>query len=197
MTQAAVAYCFDCLFQAFDKNAPVIPPQTTPTEKYPMFITWKKQDGDEKSWRLRGCIGTFGAQDLVTGLKKYAHTSAFKDSRFKPISTSEVPLLSCKVSFLVKFEAGKDCYDWVVGLHGIQIDFTDSKGGSYSATYLPEVAAEQGWNQKESIVELVAKSGYTGPVTAQLCARIKLTRYQSLHAGLTYSEYTTLRKLKN
>lgn len=31
-----------------------------------------------------------------------------------------------------------------VGVHGIVINFTDDRGSSYSATFLPEVAAEQG-----------------------------------------------------
>lgn len=34
-----------------------------------------------------------------------------------------------------------------VGLHGIVINFTDDRGSSYSATFLPEVAAEQGARQ--------------------------------------------------
>jgi AMMECR1 domain-containing protein len=31
-----------------------------------------------------------------------------------------------------------------IGTHGIIIDFTDGKGNNYNATYLPEVAVEQG-----------------------------------------------------
>lgn len=41
-----------------------------------------------------------------------------------------------------------------VGVHGIVIKFTDDRGAGFSATFLPEVAAEQGvqagipkWNQ--------------------------------------------------
>jgi AMME syndrome candidate gene 1 protein len=121
-----------------------------------MFVTWKKKEKESKSeggWKLRGCIGTFAAQELSSGLKKYAHTSAFKDSRFKPIQQAEVPLLRCDVSLLTQFEAAADCYDWKVGLHGITIEFPDpehnpktSKNAPeiYSATYLPEVASEQG-----------------------------------------------------
>lgn len=35
-------------------------------------------------------------------------------------------------------------YGGQVGVHGIVINFTDDRGSSYSATFLPEVAAEQG-----------------------------------------------------
>jgi AMMECR1 domain-containing protein len=38
----------------------------------------------------------------------------------------------------------QDCHDWEVGKHGILISFTDKGGTNYSATYLPEVAHEQG-----------------------------------------------------
>jgi len=112
---------------------------------------------------------------------------------------TELPALSCDVSLLTQFESAKDCYDWKIGVHGIQIDFADPKkpNDSFSATYLPEVASEQGWSHAQAITELVAKSGYTGAVTAQLRSQIKLTRYQSMKASLSYSEYSSTRKLKN
>jgi len=146
-----------------------------------------------------GFSGTFSPQELAAGLKKYALTSAFKDSRFKPMLQTELPALSCDVSLLTQFESAKDCYDWKIGVHGIQIDFADPKkpNDSFSATYLPEVASEQGWSHAQAITELVAKSGYTGAVTAQLRSQIKLTRYQSMKASLSYSEYSSTRKLKN
>lgn len=196
MTQALCAYAFDAIASSFDASVPLVAPAATAVngDKFPMFVTWKKRETDDKGWRLRGCIGTFAAQPLLEGIKKYAQTSAFKDSRFKPITAPEVPKLCCHVSLLTNFEPAKDCYDWKVGVHGIQIDFRDSKGESYGATYLPEVASEQGWTQAETIVELVAKSGYVGPVTPQLRSAIKLTRYQSQHAELTHAQWVALRK---
>ena len=46
---------------------------STPPEKTPLFITWKKRHGDE--YDLRGCIGTFYAQPLEEGLCDYALTA--------------------------------------------------------------------------------------------------------------------------
>ena len=43
-------------------------------ERYPLFVTWNTLSrSGQKS--LRGCIGTFEAQDLAMGLKSYALTS--------------------------------------------------------------------------------------------------------------------------
>jgi hypothetical protein len=44
------------------------------TEDYPLFVTWNtiRKDGSKN---LRGCIGTFEAQELDDGLRSYALTS--------------------------------------------------------------------------------------------------------------------------
>jgi AMMECR1 domain-containing protein len=105
-----------------------------------LFVTWKI--GKDK--RLRGCIGTFNAMNLQSGLREYAVTSAFKDSRFSPVTREEFPKLSVSVSILRHFEDGDDYLDWEVGVHGIRIEFINEKGNKRTATYLPEVASEQG-----------------------------------------------------
>lgn len=48
------------------------------------------------------------------------------------------------VSILRHFEEGNNYLDWEVGKHGIRIEFYSEKGYKQSATYLPEVALEQG-----------------------------------------------------
>lgn len=106
----------------------------------PLFVTWKLGRGK----RLRGCIGTFNSMDLNLGLREYATTSAFHDSRFNPITLDEVPRLHVSVSILRHFEDSEGYLDWEIGVHGIRIEFTNEKGVRKSATYLPEVAAEQG-----------------------------------------------------
>lgn len=70
--------------------------------------------------------------------------SAFKDSRFPPIGRDEFPKLQCAVSILRHFEDGSDYLDWQVGVHGIRIEFLNERGSKRTATYLPEVAPEQG-----------------------------------------------------
>lgn len=48
------------------------------------------------------------------------------------------------VSILRNFEDGVDYLDWEVGVHGIRIEFHNEKGNKRTATYLPDVAPEQG-----------------------------------------------------
>lgn len=95
------------------------------------------------------CIPNFG---LITqrGTECACARSAFRDSRFNPLEENEIPTLEIGISLLVKYEKGTNCLDWEVGTHGIIIEFRVD-GQQYSATYLPEVAAEQG-----ACVELVA-----------------------------------------
>ncbi len=180
-----------------------------------MFVTWKiripdknenEEEGKEPSAAakrkksedeemLRGCIGTFAKESLKTNLPLYSLISAFKDTRFPPISLREIPMLTCTVSLLQNFEQIKDPLDWVVGKHGIQIKFK-AKGQSYSATFLPEVAPEQGWDQKQTISQLLRKAGYKGDF-ASVKDTMVAERYQStIHTAsfLDYIDFTTKNK---
>ena len=117
----------------------------------PMFITWKDVV-TEASPILRGCIGTFQPQPLYEGLRRYTIKSALEDDRFSPIKAKELENLSCSVSLLTDFAVVKDWNGWEIGTHGITIEFSKN-GQSYKATFLPEVASEQGshfQNEKKS-----------------------------------------------
>ena len=75
----------------------------------------------------------------------------------------EVKLLNVGVSLLVNFTPIENPLAWEVGKHGIEINFTPHKGSrQYSGTFLPEVAADQGWDQKTTLEYLVRKAGYRG-----------------------------------
>jgi len=196
-TATHCAYCFDVLLDSLNGNdgKHVVVPENKADTRYPLFVTWTKRKGEAKDYTLRGCIGTFSPQELNQGLKDYAITSAFKDSRFQPMKGSEVPHLSCGVSLLTNFEVAKHAEDWTVGTHGITIEFVcPVKNKTYSATYLPEVAEEQGWTKHKTLTELVAKTGYTRPFTKEIKELLKVTRYQSSKASLTYDEYVKLRQ---
>ena len=91
-------------------------------------------------------------------------------------------------------------------MHGIRIEFVNEKGQHRSATYLPEVASEQGkasclsfpqtdgslvrlsrtiisytlaagWDKVQTIDSLLRKGSYKGPVTAEFRASIKVGLY--------------------
>lgn len=168
----------------------------------PIFITWEKVrpatgfpanllvgKGNEKPvYELRGCIGTLSPKPLITSVGDYALTSALKDRRFQPVTPQEIPSLRVAVSLLVQYEPCKDCLDWVVGTHGILIKFWSAKANrDYSATYLPEVAKEQGWDQMTAVTALIRKSGYAGKSRdrrACVCIAINLAnQYGALCLG--------------
>ncbi|XP_016053756.1 PREDICTED: AMME syndrome candidate gene 1 protein isoform X3 [Miniopterus natalensis] len=166
-------FCFDVLYcHLYGYQQPRTPRFTN--EPYPLFVTWKI--GRDK--RLRGCIGTFSAMNLHSGLREYTLTSALKDSRFPPMTRDELPRLFCSVSLLTNFEDVCDYLDWEVGVHGIRIEFINEKGSKRTATYLPEVAKEQGWDHIQTIDSLLRKGGYKAPITNEFRKTIKLTRVE-------------------
>ncbi len=130
-----IYYCFDVLNSHLHKQSePPRKPLFTNNE-FPLFVTW--YIGREKE--LRGCIGTFQPLNLHDGLKEYAITSALRDTRFDPISKDELSKLNCSVSLLTNFEPAKSWNDWLIGTHGIRIEFLNEKGHKRNATYLPEI----------------------------------------------------------
>ena len=177
-------FCFETLESALTSKGTPKFPEEYKDKSFPLFVTWTT--GKEKE--LRGCIGTFSSDKLEKNLKRYTLISAFKDDRFDPIEKKELKNLNCEVSLLVQFEKAKDPMDWVVGTHGIDIEFEDDKGEEYSATFLPEVAEEEKWDQRTTLKYLVRKAGYMGSLDKVL-GNMKVTRYQSLKKTISYDEY--------
>ena len=185
---------------AFDSILSHLNDQTPPSPSFEeastaLFVTWKIQKGASDHPQLRGCIGVLEERQLTRALYDYALTSAFRDSRFNPISMHEVPKLHCTVSLISCFEKDLTWESWEVGTHGIIIEFYDSSRRRYSATFLPEVAQEQGWSREETIEALVRKSGYNGRLDEGLKNAINLTRYQSSTATMSYEDYRSARGL--
>ncbi|KAI9368291.1 AMMECR1 domain-containing protein [Aspergillus egyptiacus] len=183
-------------------------------QKYPLFVTWNTiSKSGRKS--LRGCIGTFEAQELSHGLKSYALTSAFDDTRFSPIPESLLPSLSCSLTLLGAFEPCTNAMDWTLGVHGIRISFIH-RGRRYGATYLPDVPVEQGWTKEETIRSLMYKAGWDGPSenttrrflrgssSASLnssstkpwdqVSEFRTVKYQGLKSSATYAEWQEWRQ---
>lgn len=116
------------------------------------------------------------------------HPSALQDTRFRPISSRELPDLQCSVTLLTDFEDAKNKFDWEIGTHGIQIHF-EYKGRRLGATYLPDVAVEQGWNKEEALVSLMRKAGWTGRKEEWSDVEMKLTRYRGDKCTVGWEEY--------
>jgi uncharacterized protein (TIGR00296 family) len=163
---------------------------------------------------LRGCVGTLTPKPLATALGEYAILSAQRDGRFDPVRLSELPSLRVGVSLLIDYETADSVHDWTVGVHGIIIRFSDAavidepdegnhhsdnprnsklpKRGyhrEYSATFLPEVAEAQGWDQRQTVLSLIRKAGYHGPIHDRLLQRIRCTRYKSSKYSTSFDRF--------
>ncbi|CAO4365220.1 unnamed protein product [Caenorhabditis nigoni] len=187
MTSANIemaVYCFDVIYAQLNRQKDPAVPREIPDVKLPLFVTWKKGVHHD----LRGCIGTFSDLRLGEGLNEYAKTSAFHDSRFKPITKEEVPSLQCGVSLLINFENIHNYRDWTIGRHGVRMNFNDGRR-TRSAVFLPEVASEQGWNHVETIDHLIRKSGYNDYITEELRQSLRIVRFQSSKIVLDYKDY--------
>ncbi|KAA8496687.1 Uncharacterized protein FVE85_0416 [Porphyridium purpureum] len=154
-----------------------------------VFVTYNKWSESESRWRLRGCLGTLQPMELLAGLRTYACHSAFRDRRFNPIRREELPLLQVGVSLLFDFETVRHgLHDWTIGVHGLLLDFKVRKQ-SFSATFLPDVIPEQGWDKETTLRQLVHKSGYEGQISAETLQRAVLTRYKSSKCSMDFSAY--------
>lgn len=140
--------------------------------KSALFVTWTKRG------QLRGCIGTFAQLALANGIKKYALIAALEDTRFRPISASELPSLAVAVTLLGELVKCADKYDWELGKHGVEAVFADGA----SATFLPDVPVEQGWTKKDTLEALAAKAGTESQ-------SLTLYRYEGTKEEMSYAEY--------
>lgn len=155
------------------------------TDSFPLFVTWNTLSrSGHKS--LRGCIGTFEALPLASGLSTYALTSAFDDTRFSPIPAALLPSLSCSLTLLADFEPCETAMDWTLGEHGLRISF-NHRGRRHGATYLPDVAVEQGWTKEETLESLMKKAGFDGGYGGSHGVARRLLR-GSLRGGATATE---------
>lgn len=116
-------------------------------------------------------------------------SSAFDDTRFPPISQPELPTLEAAVTFLTDFTPISDPFNWTIGTHGLRISFTYHTR-RYNATYLPNVAEEQGWNREETVVSLMRKAGWTGRSSEwKKVGDLKVVRYEGKKASVGYEEW--------
>lgn len=126
------------------------------------------------------------------------------------------------VSLLTDFEDASSYLDWTIGVHGIYITFphpsflssSSSSSGtpspassqaclpatarmtaksSFSATYLPDVIADQGWDKIEAIDSAIHKAGWSGRITEDIRRSVSLRRYQSRKCVVGWDEYVEWR----
>ncbi|KKP70370.1 MAG: hypothetical protein UR67_C0001G0279 [candidate division CPR3 bacterium GW2011_GWF2_35_18] len=108
-------------------------------EKRGVFVTLKKDEN------LRGCIGFIeGVKSLREVLEEMAEAAAFEDSRFPPLTASELSKIKIEISVLSPLRKIDDPYKIRLGIDGVIVSDGYRKG-----VFLPQVATETGWNLAE------------------------------------------------
>jgi len=108
-----------------------------------------------ESGELRGCIGDISAAEpLYMTVRDTATLAALRDSRFQPVSASELPQLDYEISVLSPLRRVLDIREIKVGQHGLLM-----KNGAYQGLLLPQVPVEQKWDRQKFLEETCAKAG--------------------------------------
>ena len=116
---------------------------------------------------LRGCIGTFSEdKPIFIAVQNMAKAAVGSDSRFQPISISELQKLELEISVLSPRVAINDISEIEIGRHGIFMSRGANRG-----TFLPQVAVDQNWTVEEFLSNCArSKAGmdWDGWMSAQL-----------------------------
>jgi MEMO1 family protein len=108
-----------------------------------------------ESGELRGCVGyTSAVKPLYMTVRDTATLAALRDSRFHPVSASELPQLEYEVSVLSPLRRVLDIREIKVGQHGLLM-----KNGAYEGLLLPQVPVEERWGRQRFLEETCAKAG--------------------------------------
>lgn len=173
-------------------------------EKTSLFITWKKKSHSKHDYLLRGCIGTFSKLPLEVGIGRFALVAALEDTRFSPISENELPNLKCYCnilqncetifSSLKKTDTQHDIFNWTIGKHGIELKFRDPSNNKLrSATFLPDVMVEQGWDKEDTFRNLLEKAGCVSNIDDIMNNYeqyfIEVIRYEGNKSSINYKDF--------
>jgi hypothetical protein len=138
--------------QAVREGKPYEPPASSSdllNQERGAFVTLKK------SGELRGCIGyTSAAKPLYLTVRDTATLAALRDSRFPPVSASELPQLEYEISVLSPLRRVTDIRQIKLGQHGLLM-----KNGEYEGLLLPQVPVEEKWDQQTFLDETCYKAG--------------------------------------
>ena len=120
-----------------------------------------------KHGQLRGCIGNFLPNEpLYRVVQEMTVAAATRDTRFYPVDQGELENISIEISVLTPLRQIESIDEFKLGRHGIYM----RKGGK-SGTYLPQVAAQTGWEKEEFLGHCArdkAQIGWDGWKEAEL-----------------------------
>ncbi len=104
-----------------------------------------------KKGELRGCIGLIVStgRPLWENVREMAIAAATEDTRFEPVAVAELPELDYEISVLSEPRAIKNWREIKLGEHGVIVS-----RGRNTGVFLPQVAAETGWDLEEFLAQL-------------------------------------------
>ena len=127
------------------------------------FVTLRRRDTDE----LRGCRGECEARrPLVESVARMAVAAAVNDSRFPPVTLSEVPKLKIEINALKPLRLIR-ADEIIVGTHGVMI-----VQGDHLGLLLPEVPERFGWGREEFLQAVCRKAGLPDDAWQEESARL-------------------------
>ena len=90
--------------------------------------------------------------------KRYDNTILKKVIK-QPTKTPHI--IQVSVNVIRDVEQMKDILDFEVGTHGLHVTLSDNTGKSQplTAIFLPEVAKQNGWTNRETIANLIINAG--------------------------------------
>lgn len=104
---------------------------------------------------LRGCIGNISPdRPLSSSVIQNAVSACSRDPRFRPMTPEELKDMSVEVTVLSPMEPLTDTGLLKVGKHGIFL-----VSGSASGILLPQVAMENGWDERTFLEQVSIKAG--------------------------------------
>ena len=113
------------------------------------FVTLKENG------QLRGCIGYVAPmKPLCITVRDVAAFAALRDTRFRPVSASELGALQYEVSVLSPLRRVLDIKEIRVGQHGLIMKRGDTEG-----LLLPQVPVEEKWDRATFLEETCYKAG--------------------------------------
>jgi AmmeMemoRadiSam system protein A len=114
------------------------------------FVTLRRASDGE----LRGCVGRLEASaPLLETVAAMAVAAATRDSRFEPVSASELELLRIEISVLSLLAPIRPS-DVELGRHGLLLTSGDCRG-----VLLPQVPLEHGWDLEAFLAHTCEKAG--------------------------------------
>lgn len=104
---------------------------------------------------LRGCIGSIEpVAPLYVAVSQSAISAAFRDPRFHPLRSEELPRVHIEISVMGPIERVTEIEDIVVGRDGLII-----RRGGNAGLLLPQVATEYGWDREMFLQQTCYKAG--------------------------------------